>query len=402
MSGGSSFGDGPGRIGSKLQRKLSKDLPQSNAGSYQIPSASGSGFGLNQQQLHKPNALDVALADYTDAETKHVLSKLSGSQISLYELVQVARSIDPTGFEKAVQATVQVEQGQNQWAIFPLSELAERYSTDIEIGLTDEMVLLNRELYGPNVLDEPARDPWWKILFKNMTTPVILILLVAAAVCFAFQEWAEAAVILVVVLANGAMSTYMEKSAGDALAALASLAAPRCLVRRGGLETEVDATEVVPGDLLLLGTGDALAADVRVVETADLHTNEAILTGEPDDVKKHIVASNPASAFADNLCFASTNIVSGRGLGLVYATGMQTQVGRIAEQLTSASRGSTKTPLQAALDKLGGWIGAAAVGALIVVVGVAILIGYQDPSHPDANPILSVRCLVRSRSHLQI
>lgn len=303
--------DLPKRIGSKLQKQLSKDL---NA-------------QVDRGARRTPTALDDTLAEFTDAEAKHVLSKLSASQTNLYELVQFARSIDPEGFQKVVDDTYEkAEDGQNQWAIFTIQELADRYGTDLRTGLTDETVLLSREIYGSNELEEPERDSWLRIFVRNMCAPVILILLAAAVVCLGFQEWPEAGVILLVVFANGTMSTYMEKSAGNALAALASLASPRCYVLRGGLEIQIDSKDVVPGDLLILSTGDAIAADLRIIETADLHTNEAILTGESEDVKKRKTASNPSSPFADNLCFSSTTVVSGKGRGLVYATGMQTQV----------------------------------------------------------------------------
>ena len=99
------------------------------------------------------------------------------------------------------------------------------------------------------------------------------------------------------------MATYMEKSAGDALAALANLAAPQCTVIRQGNRFLSPAVDVVCGDILVLSTGDSIAADIRVIEGADLKTSEAILTGEPNDVKKRIIATNAASPFADNLCF---------------------------------------------------------------------------------------------------
>eukprot|EP01054_Gregarina_sp_Poly1_P010927 Gregarina_sp_Poly_1__10926@NODE_856_length_5950_cov_321_945436_g619_i0_p1_GENE_NODE_856_length_5950_cov_321_945436_g619_i0NODE_856_length_5950_cov_321_945436_g619_i0_p1_ORF_typecomplete_len1223_score165_92Hydrolase/PF00702_26/1_2e48E1E2_ATPase/PF00122_20/1e03E1E2_ATPase/PF00122_20/6_6e48E1E2_ATPase/PF00122_20/8_4e02Cation_ATPase_C/PF00689_21/1_8e04Cation_ATPase_C/PF00689_21/6_6e03Cation_ATPase_C/PF00689_21/3_3e31Cation_ATPase_N/PF00690_26/9_4e18Cation_ATPase/PF13246_6/4_6e10Cation_ATPase/PF13246 len=343
----------------------------------------------------KEGIVDTAVNQFSEHDTRVVMSRLSHSQFSLYELVQYAQSHDPEAFQTALLASQEhlLEEGggKNLWAVTPAIELANRYCSDLSQGLTNKQAELNLEAYGRNQLDEDPGTPLWKIFAMNFTTPVILLLLVAAIICMGFQEWTEGIVILVVVLANAILATYMEKSAGDALAALASLAAPMCLVLREGKEVSLDAREVVPGDILVLTTGAAIAADARVLSSSDMKTNEAILTGEPEDVKKGLVAKDPTSAFADNLIFGSTNVVNGKGLALVYATGMQTQVGRIAEQLTKAAKkGKGKTPLQVALDKLGGLIGLFAIIALTVVVVIAIVTKYEDPAHPGSNRVLSI------------
>lgn len=145
------------------------------------------------------------------------------------------------------------------------------------------------------------------------------------------------------------------------------------------------------GDVVFLGTGDSVPADLRVIEAAELKANEAILTGEPEDITKTLQPKDPDAAFSSNMCFASTSVTNGTGKCLVVATGMETQVGRIAQQLAKASKSSSQlTPLQKGLNKLGGLIGILAIAVLILIVVVAILTNYKDPSHPDANPTLSI------------
>lgn len=115
------------------------------------------------------------------------------------------------------------------------------------------------------------------------------------------------------------------------------------------------------------------------------------LAGESEDVKKTLVPLDPQTPFATNLCFASTSVTNGNSLNMVYATGMDTQVGKIAEQLTKAGRGKSRlTPLQKGLNMLGGLIAIIAILVLIVIVIIAILTNYKDPAHPDMNQYLAV------------
>lgn len=376
-----------------VQQKLVRNLSDAQSSHAQLQPPGAPTTHVLTKPHGKSSLAANAIDDFAEANTGGVISRLSGSQLSFQELISYARTQDPEGFAHAFQVSQDktLAEGQNQWAVLPTVELAARYNSDVVKGLTTEQAKQNIEIYGMNVLAQETRTPVWRIFLSNCVQPVIIILLVAAAVCFGFQEWIKAGAILAVVLLNAILATWMEKSAGDALAALASLAPPKCRVIRDGKEIEIDACAVTPGDLMVLRTGDSVAADCRMISIADLKTNEAILTGEPEDVKKVLVARDPTSAFADNLCFGSTSVVNGSGQALIYATGMQTQVGRIAEQLSKeASSGKTNTPLQTALNKLGGLIGILCISALAIVVVVAILIGYQDPAHPDASPVLSI------------
>ncbi|KAL8449364.1 hypothetical protein Emag_003654 [Eimeria magna] len=147
------------------------------------------------------------------------------------------------------------------------------------------------------------------------------------------------------------------------------MAAPMCCVVRDGEEKQIAAEEVVPGDVVLLATGNNVAADMRCIEVTELKTNEAILTGESEDVNKSVAAVDKDAPFATNLCFASTIVTNGNGKALVFATGMSTQRG---------------------LNRLGGLIGIIAICVLIVIVVVAVLTGYKDPAHPNSDPVFTI------------
>ncbi|PFH31327.1 putative P-type ATPase4 [Besnoitia besnoiti] len=356
---------------------------------------------IRDQERHRPLAASSSVSvppsgmtatGFENVESE-VIDRLSKSHVSLKELVEQARQTDPEAFRMAVSLTEQTHptSGKNRFASLPIEELAQELGLkDINKGLTEEQVLENRRLYGPNVLEKDKTEPVWKIFIQQFLSPVVLLLLVASIASLALQEWVEGAAILIIVTLNASLATYMEKSASNALAKLASMAAPGCTVLREGKEQTVGAVDVVPGDIVLLATGNNVAADMRCIDTVELKTNESLLTGESEDISKTLRAEDYDTPFATNLCFASTIVTNGSGRGLVFATGMDTQVGRIAQQLKKAGEGSKLTPLQRGLNRLGGMIGLIAICVLIIVVVVAILTGYRDPAHPDADPVFTI------------
>ncbi|KAL8427456.1 hypothetical protein Efla_003903 [Eimeria flavescens] len=364
-----------------------------------------------------------AFADNVEME---IVERLSRSQVSMKELVEAARLADPDAFQKMVSETEKEHptSGKNRFASADVDELAREFGcTDVSRGLTSAQVAINREKYGPNMLDKGERDSVVKIFFSQFWSPVVLLLLVAAVASLVMTEWVEGAAILIIVTLNASLATYMENSASNALAKLASMAAPMCCVLRDGEEKQVPAEEVVPGDVVLLATGNSVAADMRCLEVTELKTNEAILTGkkacmshrmhaithaithaclhaplhacvqaarESEDVNKTVAAVDKDAPFATNLCFASTIVTNGNGKALVFATGMNTQVGRIATQLKKAGAASRLTPLQRGLNRLGGLIGLIAIFVLIVIVVVAVLTGYKDPAHPNSDRVFTI------------
>lgn len=344
-----------------------------------------------------PNWIDKALREYTD-NTGDVIKRISKTHLSVGDVVNALETENPgslralhlkrslVGGEDGVAAETHL----NIWAVH--DNIVGEFNSDPVNGLSSEQVVINRNIYGRNVWRAPDRPSVLKLFVSTFISPVVLLLLVAAGVSFGFGEIAEGSVIISIVLINALLSTYMEKSAGDALEALNKLSAPQSAVIRDGVEVLLPAAALVPGDLIKLSIGSNVPVDLRLVEISDLRTNEATLTGEPEDMPKYLYPSDPASPFANNLCFASTYVVNGSGLGIAYATGETTQVGKIAAQLIDAkkSRKESRTPLQNALNRLGGIIGLMAICILVGVVIVAVVTGYRDPTHGSESRVLAV------------
>lgn len=228
---------------------------------------------------HEGSAWNIS--DFPDNHTIEIVERLSRSQYSLKELVQHAKETDPEAFARAQQKIAEDQPiGKNKWSTTPVETLCEEFNSNLENGLNDEQILANREKYGPNVLEKERRIPIWRIFLEQFTSPVVILLLVAAIVLLGFREFIEGVAILIIITINATLATYMEKSAGDALTKLASLAAPHCKVIRNSKLLEIDAVDLVPGDIVMLATGDLIPADMRCIQVAELKTNEAILTGK--------------------------------------------------------------------------------------------------------------------------
>ncbi|KAF8822217.1 putative P-type ATPase4 [Cardiosporidium cionae] len=353
--------------------------------------------GLNEHTIkasvaQPPHATGLlGPSDFPDNLESELIEHLS--HVSLQGFVEEAKAQDPAAFE-AARYIVEHEHpssGKNHVASSPIQELmAELGLEDVSKGLSTAAIKRNLEIYGPNILEKEKTESLLKLFLSQFLSPVVILLLCASVASLVLQQWVEGIAIIIIVTLNAVLATYMERSASNALAKLASLQAPRCIVRRNGEDVTIEAVDVVPGEVILFRTGDRIAADLRLVEITELRTNEALLTGESDEVKKTLLARELNSAFASNLCFASTSVSNGNGVGLVYATGMKTQVGRIAQQLQKAGSGNRLTPLQHALNKLGGLIGVLAIFVLVFVVVIAILTNYTDPARPGENQVLAI------------
>ncbi|MCP9758797.1 HAD family hydrolase [Aquitalea sp. S1-19] len=255
----------------------------------------------------------------------------------------------------------------------PAAEVAAALSSDPVAGLSPDEAGRRLHAYGKNRLAEASpREPWRKFAdqFKGL---LVLILLVAAVVAGFVGDLKDSAVIVVVVLLNATLGFVQEYRAEAALAALKGMLAPVARVRRGGEVCQVDAPELVPGDVLLLEAGDRVGADARVLSAHGAEVAEAALTGEAHPVAKLAGTLSAATPLAErsNMVFMNTVLTRGRIEALVTATGMYTEMGRLAGLLAQTVEGAT--PLQRQLDVLGKRLGliACAVVALMFVVGIA-------------------------------
>jgi Ca2+-transporting ATPase len=227
--------------------------------------------------------------------------------------------------------------------------------------------------YGPNQLQERPRPTFWHMLLGQFNNFLVLILISASVVSLFLGEYVDAGAILSIVILNAVLGVAQEGKAEEALAALKKLTAPEAHVFRDGHLITVPAQELVPGDVVTLEAGNYVPADVRLIESANLKIDEASLTGESVPVQKRADAVlNRDIPLGDRRTAAhmSTLVTYGRGLGVVVATGMDTEIGLIAEMIQTYEE--EPTPLQVKLDQLGKWLGAAclAICAVILVIGL--------------------------------
>ena len=231
--------------------------------------------------------------------------------------------------------------------------------------------------HGPNALKEAQSVSAWRILVAQLNSLMIWILLAAGGVAGALGEWADAVAIAAIVLLNAAIGFYQEWSAAKSIAALHELTAPQAKVRRDGHVVAVAAEEIVTGDVLELEAGDLIAADARLLQAASLTCVESALTGESEAVDKQPealpVADTPLGD-RDNLVFMGTHVAAGTGQGVVVATAMATELGRIAGLIESATA-DQGTPLQKKLDAFSRVLVWAALGIVVLLFGLGALRG---------------------------
>ena len=252
-------------------------------------------------------------------------------------------------------------------------EVLQHFDVEPEEGLSDDDASRRLDEFGPNELEEKGRPGIVQLLIGQFDNFLILILVGASIVSFLVGEPIDAAAILVIVVLNAVMGVVQEYKAEQALAALKKMSAPEVAVRRGGQRRTIDLKQVVPGDLVMLSAGASVPADLRLVDAVNLRIDEAALTGESVPVQKRSRETFEEKApLGDraNMAYKGTSIAYGRGTGVVVATGMQTEMGRIADMIQSYE--DEETPLQRRLSQLGKWLGIISLGicGLIFVYGV--------------------------------
>ncbi len=258
------------------------------------------------------------------------------------------------------------------WHALAAEALLQALGSDARLGLDASTAARAMARHGPNTLPEPPARPRWRQLLRQFQSPLVYILLVAAALALSLGHRGDAAVILAVLLLNAVIGLIQEGRAERSMQALRQLSALRVRVLRDGQEQLLAARELVPGDLLLLAAGDAIAADARLLEASQLQAAEAALTGESVPVAKLSTALPEATGLADrrNMVYAGTHISAGRGRALVVATGAQTEVGRIAHLTERALE--PKTPLEQRIEQFGRWLVGAALGLFALVLALGL------------------------------
>lgn len=266
----------------------------------------------------------------------------------------------------------------------PYSEQPQRVLEELKSdqikGLTAAEAKQRLEQHGPNQLEGKKTKSLAARFLEQLKDPMIIVLLVAAAINFVIafnghdgKEFFEPLLILAIVIANAIMGVSQESKAEKALEALQEMSAPSARVIRDGVETIVESNAVVPGDIILIEAGDFIPADGRLLDSASLKCEESALTGEsvPSDKEyDEIVAEDAPLGDRHNMVYSGCSVAYGRGRYIVTATGMQTEMGRIADMLND--EGGSATPLQQKLAKLSKMLGIAALAICLVI----FLIGH--------------------------
>ncbi len=240
-------------------------------------------------------------------------------------------------------------------------------------GLEQQQVEERRIIFGENKLLEAKSKTILAILLDQFKDFMIWVLIIAALISWWTGEHIDAAIILFVVILNGILGTIQEAKAESALEALKNMAAPFARVIRAGTMQRIPAAEIVPGDIIALEAGDSVPADLRLIECASLKIEESALTGESVPVEKNLAVKLERSAVLGdrlNMAFTGSNVTYGRGMGIAVDTGMNTQMGKIAQQLTQTPQETT--PLQKKLNQISNVlsVGVLIIAALIFAVGI--------------------------------
>lgn len=274
-------------------------------------------------------------------------------------------------------------------------------------GLNGEEVKQRRERYGPNQLREAQRKSAWEILIEQFKSLVVILLVVAAIVSFAFGDIIEGIAITVVIFINAGIGFSTELSAVRSMEALQKMSDVSAKVRREGEIREVSANKLVPGDIIVVGGGDIVTADARLIEASKLQTNESALTGESVPVSKQVEPLGEEVPLAEraNMIYKGTSVTRGSGEAVIVATGMDTELGQISSLVEEAE--DEVTPLEKRLDDLGRKLVQVVLVIAAIVAGVGILAGKEAftmvetaialavASVPEGLPIVATIALAR-------
>ncbi len=261
-----------------------------------------------------------------------------------------------------------------RWDRRSVQDVLQEFQISLDAGLNTEQVSENQKKYGWNQLKEANKKTFLSKVADQFKDFLILILLAASVVSFSIGEKTDAMIIVAIVIINAMLGLYQEGKAEKAIEALQKLAAPNANVIRNGAPISVPAEQLVPGDVVVLETGDIVPADLRLVESHNLQIEEASLTGESVASEKRaedICEEEVSLADRKNMAYASTILTYGRGKGVVVSTGHDTEIGKIAEVIQGYEEEST--PLQKKLARLGKQLGIIVLAVCVVVFVIGIL-----------------------------
>ena len=272
-------------------------------------------------------------------------------------------------------------------------EVLQELNVDQKTGLTNDEAGQRLLKYGPNKLPEKKKTPLFLVFLQQFNDPMIFILLAAALLSVAISiyntihsgeafDFADPIIIMGVCVLNAIIGTVQENKAEKSLEALKKMSSPTCVVRRDGKLVELKAEELVPGDIVILEEGRTIPADLRLIESINLKTDESSLTGESLPVEKdaNMVFTDEVSVGDRiNMAYMSTPVVYGRGEGVVVLTGSDTQTGKIAKMLSEGD--DDTTPLQKQLAKLSKFLGILTIAIVVLLFGIQIIDLFKANAH---------------------
>ena len=266
--------------------------------------------------------------------------------------------------------------------------IVQQLDSNVETGLTAQQVKERAEKFGKNKLQEKKKKSWMSRFFDQFKDAMIIILIIASIISFVIacieknpNEFFEPVLILLIVILNAVMGVMQESKAEKALDALKNMSAPHARVIRDGKEAVIQAADLVPGDIIILEAGDFVPADARLIKSVSLKSEESALTGESVPSEKNAAArvkKNASIGDRTNMVFSGCSITYGTATAIVTATGMNTEMGKVANLLSNENE--AQTPLQKKLSTLGKYLGfvALAACAIIFVVGILSNVGVLD------------------------
>jgi len=258
------------------------------------------------------------------------------------------------------------------WHSMEVKQVLKELDSDLNKGLTGEEIKNRLEKYGYNELKKEEKISPITLFFNQFKNILIIILLVAIVLSALVGETVDAVIIAVIVVFCAVLGFIQEYRAERALEALKKMLSPTITALRGGREEEIPSKELVPGDILLLEAGDKIPADARLIENHSLRCDEAPLTGESVPIGKDIkpLAENVRVSDRKNMVFTGTVVTYGRGKAIVTSTGMTTEFGKIAEEVTAVE--TEKTPLEKRTEEIGKWLGIISLIICFLVAGISV------------------------------
>ena len=267
-----------------------------------------------------------------------------------------------------------------KWYQVSSEEALKDLQVDPQEGLPTSQVDERLTTFGSNEIIDQGGKSIWKILWAQLTDTMVLVLFAAAIISIIVGDLKDAIAITAIVLINAVIGLVQEYRAEQAMAALKQMASPSVRVRRNGKPEEIDSKLLVPGDIVFLEAGSKVPADARLIQTANLRVEEASLTGESEPVDKitaPLEGDNISLGDRVNMLYMGTTVTYGRGTAVIVKTGMDTELGRIAEMIQTVEE--DQTPLQKRMDRMGKTLAVVALGIVVVVFTLGLLRG-EDPS----------------------